>query len=131
MLEDPPLIMAGPRLAETPFLSLFRVFIQHAGSDRPVSEIAAALAEAQVEFPGRTDLARLGDVRDAVSLRFSATCLKHLDLRVLRWPLDGRWLEGSNVELTLTRIEAPTLLLQADTIFGGILPDDEARARQT
>jgi pimeloyl-ACP methyl ester carboxylesterase len=127
VLEDPPLVMAGPRLAETPFPSTFRVFIQHAGSDRPVSEIAAAMAEGRVQVPGRAELVRFGDVRDAVSLRFSASCLKLLDPEVLEWPLKDRWLEVSDVESTLRRIEAPTLLIQADTSVGGILPDFEAR----
>ncbi len=131
VLEDPPLAMAGPRMAETPFLSTFRVFIQHASSDRPVSEIAAAMAEARVQVPGRPDLVRLGDVRDAISLRFSAACLKHLDPEVLQWPLDGRWLEGSDVESTLTRVKVPTLLIQADTALGGVLPDADARAAAT
>jgi pimeloyl-ACP methyl ester carboxylesterase len=131
VLEDPPLVMAGPRLADTPFLSTFRVFIRHAGSDRPVSEIAAAMAEARVQVPGRAELVRFGDVRDAVSLRFSATCLKHLDPEVLQWPLNHRWLEGSDVESTLGRIEAPTLLIQADPSVGGILPDAEAKAAAT
>jgi pimeloyl-ACP methyl ester carboxylesterase len=131
VLEDPPLVMAGPRLAETPFLSTFRVFIQHAGSDRPVAEIAAAMAEARVQVPGRAELVRFGDVRDAVSLRFSASCLKYLDPEVLEWPLNDRWLEGSDVESTLRRIEAPTLLIQADTILGGILADAEAKTATT
>jgi pimeloyl-ACP methyl ester carboxylesterase len=131
VLEDPPLVMAGPRLAETPFLSTFRVFIQHAGSDRTVSEIAAAMAEARVQVAGRAEFVRLGDVRDAVSLRFSASCLKYLDPEVLEWPLKNRWLEGSDVESTLGRIEAPTLLIQADTSVGGILPDVEARNAAT
>jgi pimeloyl-ACP methyl ester carboxylesterase len=128
VLEDPPLVMAGPRLAETPFLSTFRVFIQHAGSERPLPEIAAAMADARVQVPGRAELVRFGDVRDAVSLRFSATCLKYLDREVLEWPLKDRWLEGSDVDATLRRIEAPTLLIQADTGLGGILPDPEAKA---
>jgi pimeloyl-ACP methyl ester carboxylesterase len=131
VLEDPPLIMAGPRLAETPFLSMLRVLIRHAGSDRPVSEIAAAMAEARVQVPGRDELVRFGDVRGAVSLRFLASCLKHLDPEVLEWPLKNRWLEGSDVESTLRRIEAPTLLIQADTKLGGILPDVEAKEAAT
>ena len=126
VLEDPPLGMAGPRLAETPFLETFHIFIRHAGSDRPITEIADALADARVTPPGCDSPVRLGEVRDPVSLRFTASCLKCLDPGVLGVPIDGRWLDGSDIDSTLRRIECPTLLIQADTTFGGILPDREA-----
>ena len=69
VLEDPPLEMAGPRIAETGLLELFPHFLRHAGSDRPVDEIAAELAEARVRSWGHAVPVRLGDVRDLVSLR--------------------------------------------------------------
>lgn len=128
VLEDPPLVMAGPRLAETSFLETFHVFIRHAGSDRPVAEIAAEMAEARISVPGRDTPVRLGDIRDAVSLRFSASCLKRLDPEALQVPIAGRWLDGCDVESSLGRVECPTLLIQADTTVGGILPDRDASA---
>jgi pimeloyl-ACP methyl ester carboxylesterase len=126
VLEDPPLGMAGPRLAETYFPETFRVFIRHAGSDRPVGVIAAELAEARVPGPGRAGLVRLGDVRDPVSLRASASGLKRLDPEVLETPIAGCWLDGCDVAEAMRRIACPTLLLQADDTVGGILPDDHA-----
>jgi pimeloyl-ACP methyl ester carboxylesterase len=126
VLEDPPLVLAGPRLAETPFLETFHVFARHAGSARPVAEIAQSLADARMNFPGSQTSIRLGDIRDAVSLRFSASCLKRLDPAVLHVPIAGKWLDGSNTNESLGRIECPTLLIQADTTVGGILPDREA-----
>ena len=69
---------------------------------------------------------RLGDVRDLVSLRVSASGLKRLDPGVLEPPLAGRWLDGSDVADDLGRIRCPTLLLQADGLFGGLLPDAHA-----
>ena len=126
VLEDPPLRMAGPRLAETPFLATFHVFIQHAGSERSINEIAAEMAEARLPVPGRSDLIRLGDVRDPISLRASAAGLKQLDREVLQVPIDGRWLDGTDLDLILSRIECPTLLIQADINVGGILPDRDA-----
>ncbi len=126
VLEDPPLEMAGPRIAETGLLELFPVFLRHAGSERPVDEIAADLAEARVKSWGHTVPVRLGDVRDPVSLRASASGLKRLDPGVLEPPLAGRWLDGSDVANLLGRIRCPTLLLQADGLFGGLLPDAHA-----
>ncbi len=128
VLEDPPLEMAGERLRETPFPASFRAFIKYAGSGRPVGEVAAALAEETVQAPGTLEPVRFGNVRDAVSLRFAASCLKRLDREVLEWPLGDRWMEGSDVAQSLSSIEAPTLLLQGDVSLGGILPDPVAKA---
>ncbi len=126
VLEDPPLEMAGRRIAETGLMELFPHFLRHAGSDRPVDEIAGELAEARVRAPGHGGPVRLGDVRDPVSLRSSASGLKRLDPAVLEPPLAGRWLDGSDVAGDLGRIRCPTLLLQADGRFGGLLPDPHA-----
>ena len=126
VLEDPPLEMAGPRIVETGLLELFPHFLRHAGSDRPVDEIAGELAEARVRSWGHAVPVRLGDVRDLVSLRVSASGLKRLDPGVLEPPLAGRWLDGSDVADDLGRIRCPTLLLQADGLFGGLLPDAHA-----
>jgi len=126
VIEDPPLEMAGPRIVETGLLELFPHFLRHAGSSQSVDEIAEDLAEARVRSWGHAVPVRLGDVRDLVSLRVSASGLKQLDPGVLEPPLEGRWLEGSNVADDLGRIRCPTLLLQADGIFGGLLPDAHA-----
>lgn len=127
VLEDPPLEMAGPRLAETPFPSYFRAFAPHAGSDRPLSAIAADLAETPVDAPLRAGTVRMGDIRDAVSIRVSAAGLKRLDPAVLEPALAGVWTEDSpDLDLQLALIACPTLLVQADPTLGGILPDDHA-----
>ncbi len=98
VLEDPPLEMAGPRLAETPFLDTFRVFERHAGSARSVPAIAADLAAARVLIPGRREPVRLGDIRDPISIRFTAASLRRLDPEALRVPIAGRWLDGSDLK---------------------------------
>jgi pimeloyl-ACP methyl ester carboxylesterase len=128
VLEDPPLAMAGEGLAQSPFPSAFRVFLKYAGSTQATGEIAALLAEERVRAPGKSELVRFGDVRDTVSLRFAASCLKQLDPEVLEWALSNRWMDGSHIDETLSAISAPTLLLQADVNIGGILPDAEAKA---
>jgi pimeloyl-ACP methyl ester carboxylesterase len=126
VLEDPPLEMAGNRINETPFLETFRVFIQHAGSDRPVSEIANVMAESVVKLPNLAEPKRLGALRDTVSLRSSAAGLKRLDREVLEIPIAGQWLDGGDVRRDLQSIRCPALLLQADFAAGGALPNDHA-----
>jgi pimeloyl-ACP methyl ester carboxylesterase len=126
VLEDPTFDMTGVRIGETGFPDLFRAFRAHAGSDRPVGEIARELAEARVSVPGANRSVRLGEVRDAASLRFSAACLKRLDPDVLTTPLEGRWLDGLDVAGTLRRVACPALLLRGEFALGGALPDDYA-----
>jgi len=126
VLEDPPLEMAGPRLVESTFPAMFRAYVRHIGSGRPISEIAAELAETLIPAPGHTGLVRFGDIRDLVALRVVAVGLKQLDPEVLERPLAGTWLDGSDVAGSLRRITCPTLLLQADEAVGGILPDSLA-----
>ena len=119
--------MAGPRIAETGLLELFPHFLRHAGSDRPVDEIAADLAEARVPGPGGAVPVRLGDVRDLVSLRVSASGLKRLDPDVLEPPLAGRWLDGYDVADAPRRASAARPCCSRPTaVFGGLLPDDHA-----
>jgi pimeloyl-ACP methyl ester carboxylesterase len=126
VLEDPPLEMSGPRLAETPLVETFRYYVRHAGSHQPLNAIAAELAEARVPAPGLDGKVRLGDVRDMVSLRSLASGLKRLDPQVLEPAMHGRWLDGLDIPGSLRRIGCPTLLLQADWAVGGLLPDDVA-----
>ncbi len=131
VLEDPPLEMAGSRMSETVFLALFRIYIHHAGSDRPIHEIANELAVSLVPTPGHRGLVKFGDIRDGVALRVMAAGLKQLDPEVLKPPLAGIWLEGSDVAWDLKRIHCPTLLLQADEAAGGLLPDSLAEEATT
>ncbi len=126
VLEDPPFAMMGDRIGETSYLDLFRGYRPFAGSRLPVPEIAAGLAEIRLTPPGQTAPIRLGDARDATSLRFSASCLRQLDPAVLGPIVDGRWLDGYDVAGTLRKVACPTLLLQADFAAGGALPDDYA-----
>jgi pimeloyl-ACP methyl ester carboxylesterase len=123
VLEDPTFEMTGRRIDETSFPDLFRAFLPHAGSSETVVAISSALAESPIRVPGRAEPVRLGQLRDAVALRTSASCLKRLDPDVLTAPLAGRWLEGFDVPTVLARVRCPTLLLQGDFALGGALPD--------
>jgi pimeloyl-ACP methyl ester carboxylesterase len=126
VLEDPPFAMMGGRIGETMYPPLFAAYRALAARES-VEEIAEALAKVIVGRPhsGGPPIA-LGSLRDAVSLRFAAACLKRLDPRVLDPILAGGWLEGYDVEGVLSRVTCPALFLQGEFAAGGALPDDYA-----
>jgi pimeloyl-ACP methyl ester carboxylesterase len=124
-LEDPTFEMTGRRIDETGFADLFRAYFPHAGSDRPISEIVAALAAEPVRTP-TGERAPLGTIRDAAALRFIAACLRRLDPGVLSIILEGRWLDGYDAADMLRNVACPALFLQADFTAGGALPDEYA-----
>jgi pimeloyl-ACP methyl ester carboxylesterase len=97
----------------------------------PTPELAARLAEMKLRVPGKTEPVRFGDLRDACSLRYIASCLHQIDPDVLTPIVEGRWLEEYDWEKTLSGIHCPALLMQADGEAGGMLTSDDAqRARE-
>jgi pimeloyl-ACP methyl ester carboxylesterase len=126
VLEDPPMQTMGGRITESPLHSFFAALQQHAGSTRDVGAIAADLAEIVLRVPQTGEELRLGDLRDATTLRFMASSLRQLDPKVLVPIVDSRWLDGYETETTLRRIQCPTLLIQADVMAGGMLTDEDA-----
>ena len=125
VLEDPPFETMGSRLASTSWLSFFRALQPLAGDRRPVAQVARELAEVQIGTPGERPV-RLGDARDATSLRFTAVSAKKLDPRALDPIIEQRWLEGYDEERILRGIRCPVLMLQADSAAGGMLVDEDA-----
>jgi pimeloyl-ACP methyl ester carboxylesterase len=125
ILEDPPFESMGVRIHDSPLGSYFRQVqrvVAEFGS-RPVAEIARALAEIPMEGqPG----VKLGDIRDGVSLRFSATYLRQVDPRVLKPIVEAQWLTGYDLQNIRTGIASPVLLLQGDVAAGGMLTDQDA-----
>lgn len=126
VLEDPPFHTMGNRIEETPLHSFFSGLLPFVGHQRPVSEVARELAEIRLSRPGRDQAVRLGDTRDAVSLRFTARCLSQLEPEVLLPIVDGTWLDGYDLSAILGQVKCPTLLLQADGAKGGMLIDSDA-----
>lgn len=134
VLEDPPMQTMGGRITESPLHSFFTALGPHAGSTRDVSAIAADLAEivlrvpqtGEDRFPQTGEELRLGDLRDATTLRFMASSLRQLDPKVLVPIVDSRWMDGYEAETILRRIQCPTLLVQADVMAGGMLTDEDA-----
>lgn len=126
ILEDPPFETLGRQIAESVYLSQFRGMQPFAGSSRPVADIAHELAEVSLVTPGTGRVTQLGDVRDAVALRFMARCLKRVHPEVLVPLVTGRWLEGYDFDAILSRVRCPVLLLQADMAAGGMMTDADA-----
>lgn len=125
ILEDPPLQSMGSRIYETSLGSYFQALERVVINSRNLSvmKIAQELAEIPLEDqPG----VKLGDVRDAVSLRFSAACMRRVDPRVFQPILEAKWLEGYDIESIHRKISAPTLSMQADPNSGGMLTDQDA-----
>lgn len=126
ILEDPPFHTMGDRIGEGPLLSQFRCYAELAGSQKPVEAIAAKLAACELVNPADGSRKRFGDTRDAVSLRFTARCLKQLDPRVMTPIVGARWLDGYDPDEIFRHIKCPTLLLQADAAAGGMLTTEDA-----
>jgi pimeloyl-ACP methyl ester carboxylesterase len=126
VLEDPPFDVMGSQIATTPLLGYFTELLHFAGSPLPVGKLVAELAEVRMGAFGSMNTFRLGDIRDAVSLRFTASSLKRLDPKVLQSVVARNWLTGYERDAILKAITCPTLLLQGDIKAGGMLPDADA-----
>lgn len=127
VLEDPPFQTMGTRIRETPFHSQFVGVRGLMGRTTPVGDLAQALAEVPIQIPGQSQPVRFGDLRDAAALRWNAHCLQTVDPEVLAPIVEGRWLEGYDVDRTIQRVRCPTLLLQADPAAGGMLMDEDVK----
>jgi pimeloyl-ACP methyl ester carboxylesterase len=126
VLEDPPFETMGSRIRQTRLHSFFSGMRPLAGSVRPVAELARDVAKLTFVDPQTGAVTRLGDVRDAASIRFTARCLRRLDPAALEPIVAGRWLEGYDRDDVLRCIACPALLLQADPTAGGMLSEDDA-----
>lgn len=125
VLEDPPFHGMGTRIHGTAWQAQF-VGVQAAGRrGGSVDELAAMLAEIELTVAGGGTV-RLGSIRDAATLRWSAACLARLDPEVLTPVIAGRWLDGYDPAEIAGRISCPVVLLHADPRAGGGLADDEA-----
>jgi pimeloyl-ACP methyl ester carboxylesterase len=127
ILLDPP----GPNflanIDATVYNSMWVGMKRLAGTNRPVGLIARELAQLQVPGPNGTPV-RLGDVRDAASLRFMARCLRDLDPAVLTPAIEHRWLESFDPLAIAADVRCPALLVVADPAAGGMLPPSDADA---
>ncbi len=125
ILEDPPLQAMGERISQTILLDFFQKYQPFAGDERSPSAIGRDLAEMILTDPQTGNQIRLGDTRDAASLRFSASCLKRLDPDTFPVIVEGRWLDDYNIDDIFRGIQCPILLIQADVAAGGMLNDED------
>ena len=125
IMEDPPFETMGKRIRETPLHGYYSQLQPFARSTSRTASIAKHLAEIRITDNAGT-VHRLGDTRDATSIRFTARCLKQLDPSVLDSIVSGEWLKGYDCHDIWQRIDCPSLLLQADGEAGGMLTDADA-----
>jgi pimeloyl-ACP methyl ester carboxylesterase len=125
ILEDPPSQATLSDLPRTALYSLFAGMRALAGPGPTVSETTRALMELRIAAPDREG-ARLGDLRDATSLRFTARCLQQLDPAALTPLLECRWLDGLDLPALYRGVRCPALLLRADEAFGGVMSRRDA-----
>ena len=127
VLEDPP---SATLLADVLSTSWHAIWTGMAAIARlrlrETSVILRHLSEMRVPTIGGP--ARLGDLRDATSLRFSARCLRDLDPEVFAPLLANRWPEGYDIPTACSGVRCPALILRGDPALGGMIRRDEALA---
>lgn len=127
ILEDPPSPAFWNILESTHYHPTFVAMRRWAGRrDISVSELARGFGQEKLKtYPDGRSL-HVADVRDAVSLRFSASCLRDLDPAVMQTILDGRWPDGFDFDEVARTIQCPVLLLRGEVAKGGMLPEPDA-----
>ena len=127
ILEDPPSVRFWKTLESTHYYPTFQAMRRWAGRrDIPLSELAQGFGQEQIKTYADGRVLRIADVRDAVSLRFTASCIRDLDPAVMQVILDGRWDDGYDFDELLRAIQCPVLLLRGDVAKGGMLPEEDA-----
>jgi pimeloyl-ACP methyl ester carboxylesterase len=126
ILEDPPSAAYWQNLPATQYYATFQAMRKLAGQPLSIQEMARqfGLSEIKVFSDGR--VLRIDDVRDPVSIRFTASCLQQLDPEVMEAVLAGRWPEQFDFESVFRAVQCPTLLLRGNVAQGGMLPEDDA-----
>ena len=98
VLEEPPAFSLIPHIRSTPFHAMFAGMQRLAGDSRSVREITRQLADVRIPIAGVEGGARLGDLRDPTNLRFLARCLQDMDPEVFAPLLEGRLLQGCDID---------------------------------
>ena len=127
VLEDPPSPGYWHQLEFTNYYPTFQAMYEWAGrTTTPLVEVAQGFGESPLKtFPDGRVL-RIKDVRDGVSIRFTAGCLKDLDREVMATILSGRWPEQYQFDELLRNIDCPVLMMRGDVAKGGMLPQTDA-----
>ena len=127
VLEDPPSPGFWNQLQTTNYYPTFQAMHQWAGRrDLSVAAVSAGFGNEPLKTFSDGRILKISDVRDGVSLRFTARCLQDLDPAVMEAILEGRWPEKYDIEACLRDIQCPVLILRGDVAKGGMLPDPDA-----
>jgi pimeloyl-ACP methyl ester carboxylesterase len=126
ILEDPPSTAFWSNLAATNYLATFTAMRRLAGKQLPVAELAREFGQSELKTFTDGRVLRIADVRDPVSLRFTASCLRQMDPAVMDAVLAGHWPEHFDFESRVTAVRCPALLLRGDVSKGGMLPEEDA-----
>jgi pimeloyl-ACP methyl ester carboxylesterase len=127
VLEDPPSPGFWHQLESTHYYPTFQAMRKWAGRlDLPVAEVARGFGAEPLKTFSDGRLLRISDVRDGVSLRFTARCVQDLDPGVMEVILNGRWPDNLELESCFARIQCPVLIMRGDVSRGGMLPEPDA-----
>ncbi|HZN11633.1 MAG TPA: alpha/beta hydrolase [Blastocatellia bacterium] len=124
ILEDPPFETMGARIKSYPLYPYFVALESLASNGMGVSPLVDMLGAIEINTSGGKIALR--QVRDASALRFTAKCLQQLDPAVMTPIAQSQWLQGYDLQAIAGRIQAPTLVMQADANAGGMLTDEDA-----
>lgn len=128
VLEDPPSAAFWKTISSTNYHPTFVAMRTWASrTDLSAGEIAFRLSEVLMLPTADGRIVKLGDVRDAASLRFTASCLRQLDPLVMQAVLEQDWQAGLEFEASLAAVSCPVLLLRGNPALGGMLPDEDAK----
>lgn len=127
VLEDPPSSAYWSNLAATHYYATFSAMSRLAGQQLPTAELAREFGRSVLKTFSDGRVLTIADVRDAVSLRFTAGCLRDLDPAVMGTILSGHWPDQFAFEDMLQSVKCPILLLRGDVAKGGMLPEEDAR----
>ncbi len=125
VLEDPPAPALVAGIADSAYGVQFAAMRKLAGSAASVHEVARQLAD--IRLPAPQGEIRLGEQRDAASLRFLAKCVRQLDPDVYTPILAGQWLHGLDLLRLAGEVTCPVLLLRGSASQGGMLPHADAQ----
>ena len=128
ILEDPPFSTMGGRLPDLP-LHRFFLGVQECLHDSiSPSSLFRGFSEMIVGEDDEGNPVRVQDQRGEAARRFSAESLGRIDPDVLQPIIEGRWLEGYDLESLARRVRCPVVVFQADESVGGMLTDPDAAA---
>lgn len=129
ILEDPPSPGYWHQLESTNYFPTFQAMRKWAGrKDIPVAEVARGFGDEPLKTFSDGRVLRIRDVRDGVSVRFTASCIQDLDPAVIETILNGRWPESFDLSELFSAIQCPVLIMRGDVTMGGMLPEPDAAA---